>query len=255
MAKLANFMTYQPGSHAFSRTVRQLVLVSSVLVSSIQVVTATSIVAIRTDDSVFIGADSLRTFTQGRTATRVCKIRPIGDGHFAGASGLVENQDLKFFLWEHIQAAASGGGSLDAKLARLDKRLIEPLKATVKRMDLLFSRVEVLFVGIENRVPRFLYRVYMPALTANGAIYINVTRCSDCHLYRFTSIGIKEALNKRLLSDPGFIEREPITVVRDAIMLEVANKPSAVGPPVNILRIDRKGAQWVENGEVCGNKA
>jgi hypothetical protein len=219
------------------------------------VVTATSIVAIRTDDSVFIGADSLRTFTQRRTATRVCKIRSIGDGHFAGASGLIENQDLKFSLWEHIQAAGAGGGSLDVKLARLDKQLIGPLKTTVRRMDLLYSRVEVLFVGIEKRVPRFLYRVYMPALDANGRIYINVIRCSDCDRYRFTSIGSKESLNKRVLSDPDFIEREPITVVREAIMLEVAAKPSVVGPPVNILRIDRKGAQWVENGEVCGNKA
>jgi hypothetical protein len=205
---------------------------------------ATSVVVVQESQRLVIGADSLRR-VGGTPAATVCKIQPIGNGHYAAASGLVGGQE--FDVWAMIREAAVGGGDLAAKISRLDAILLEPLKQTI-RGSRTVAVVEVVFVGRENGESNMVARRYRVEGSSRG---VEIDRCPRCRNIAFLTLGQSTPIAREIERNPKFIEREPATVVRDAINIAMKNRPMEVGPPINILEIDQRGARWLEGGDVC----
>jgi hypothetical protein len=136
---------------------------------------ATLIMVVIERDRMLIGADSLRQVGEGlRPPEPVCKIRSIGDGHYAGAAGLVGSKgNAAFDVWTIISKAAEGGGSLQAKASRLEALVVEPFTAALRSDPrALERRIDVALVGFESGIPNGVFRRFVPHRAARGGFSI-----------------------------------------------------------------------------------
>ena len=217
---------------------------------------ATLIMVVIERDRMVIGADSLRQVGEGlRPPEQVCKIKPIGDGHYAGAAGLVGSiGNAGFDVWTFISKAGESGGSLQAKAARLEALVVEPFKAALRGdARALERRIDVAFVGFESGVPNGVFRRFVPRRSARGGFSIEVI--DACSKPTCAAVpGSVTAIGNGSDVLQGFDPRAGLTaagMIRDAIELATARLPKSVGPPINILEIDATGSRWIQGGGGC----
>jgi hypothetical protein len=235
---------------------RTLTLALGALLWGASQASATLIMVVIERDRMFIGADSLRQVGEGlRPPEQVCKIRPIGDGHYAGAAGLVGSKgDTAFDVWTIISKAAEGGGSLQAKAARLEALVVEPFKAALRGDPrALERRIDVTFVGFESSVPTGVFRRFVPRRSGRGGFSIEVI--DACSKPRCAAVpGSVTAIGNGSDVLQGFDPRASLTaagMIRNAMALATARLPKSVGPPINILELDATGSRWIQAGPSC----
>jgi hypothetical protein len=224
---------------------------------------ATSIVAVRTPDSITVGVDSAEITVRSnhRSSKLVCKIHQDGNMFFAFA-GLANHVRTSFDTAEIIVRASKPGGTISDRAKRLASELVRLAPKEVatlrtnnpNRYHALIEGdtdfVEVLFFGIENGVPVVTTVAVDIALSADGRITATprLSFCpgSDCPngvLALF--LGRHEAIDRYVA---GLKERttppDPSAMINFLIGLEVADQPKDVQPPINIIRIDPNGTKW-----------
>lgn len=222
---------------------------------------ATAIVIVRTDSSVFIGADSLRIIN-GTERVLVCKIARFGEVYTL-AAGLVAYDLTAFDLRTFVERAARGAGSLASKMSALDEQVVRPLTLMAERLrrdDPEFTTrylkryfVQVAFVGIENGQPVITQRRYMPKLDVKGELDMSVFGCpsNECSaVFDMFMLGETTAMRGHKNARKG---SDVQAVIHELINLQIQATPERVGPPINILRIAKDGARWLEGGEICGS--
>jgi ATP-dependent protease HslVU (ClpYQ) peptidase subunit len=112
---------------------RSVVVVASILVASAPVF-ATTIVAIRTPDSVVLAADSRGTFAGGgETIRNVCKIHRVGDRFFAVA-GLSEDPGRGFSVVNIVRRALQASDGVMNAATSAAEAMKNPLKHEVTRL-------------------------------------------------------------------------------------------------------------------------
>jgi hypothetical protein len=207
-------------------------------------------------DRISVGADSLRQVGEGaRPPEQVCKIRPIGDGHYAGAAGLVGSRgSADFDVWTVIAKAGEGGGSLQAKAARFEALVVEPFKVALRGdPQALERRIDVAFVGFEHGSPSGVFRRFVPRRAARGGFSIEVI--DACSKPTCAAVpGSVKAIGNGSEVLQGFDPRASVSaagMIRDAMGLATARLPKSVGPPINILEIDATGSRWIQAGASC----
>ena len=207
-------------------------------------------------DRITMGADSLRQVGEGvRPSEQVCKIRSIGDGHYAGAAGLVGSRgSAGFDVWTVIAKAGEGGGSLQAKTARLESLVVEPFKAALRGDPrALERRIDVAFVGFESGSPTGVFRRFVPRRAPRGGFSIEVI--DACSKPRCAAVpGSVTAIGNGSEVLQGFDPRASVSaagMIRDAMGLATTRLPKSVGPPINLLEIDSTGSRWIEASASC----
>jgi len=223
---------------------------------------ATAIVIVRTDSSVFIGADSLRIIN-GTERVLVCKIARFGEVYTA-AAGLVWYDPTAFDLRWFVESAARTAGPLAWKSAALDEGVIQPLTVMAERLrrdDPDFTTrylntyfVQVAFAGFENAQPAIAQRRYMPKLDKKGGLEMSVFSCpsNECSAdFNMLILGETTAMRTRISAQKSGSDVQ--AAIRELINLQIQATPERVGPPINILRIAKEGARWLEGGEICGS--
>jgi hypothetical protein len=235
---------------------RTLILALGALLCAVSQASATLIMVVIEGDRVIIGADSLRQVGAGlRPPEQVCKIKSIGDGHYAGAAGLVGSRgDASFDLWTIIAKAGEGGGSLQAKAARLEALVVEPFKAALRGdSQALERRIDVAFVGFESGVPTSVFRRFVPRRSAGGGFAIEAI--DACSKPKCAAVpGSVTAIGNGSEVLQGFDPRASLSAVgliRDAMGLATARLPKSVGPPISILELDATGSRWIQAGASC----
>ncbi len=241
---------------------------------------ATSIVAVRNNDEIVIGADSKTTLTPvsdgaGKVGSiEKCKIVQTGSLFFAsaGSAGIGQvafhgNVDPEFNVKEVIAKELGGQARITAKIANLEKILVANLtriaEETRQENTVFFHQRfikypmhTIIIVGSDNGELVLMVRTFRLILSRSGTISFEIRRFDcpgDCQ-ESFTTVfgGRTEAIRKYLQENEYFLPyTDPVTAVRELVELEISKDPSFVGPPVDILRLTRNGAEWVQRKSLC----
>ncbi|HAM50308.1 MAG TPA: hypothetical protein DCP92_06290 [Nitrospiraceae bacterium] len=241
---------------------------------------ATSIVAIRNNDEIVIGADSKTTLTQmsdsvgEQGSVAKCKIVQAGNFFFASAGsagiGPLEssgNLDPEFNLKEVIAKGLRGNARIADKVKNLEKILVGNLSqiAEKARQDNAAFFIErfvdhtihtFIIAGVDNDQLVLLVRTFKLIISPSGSLSFEIGRFTcpgDCDSPFITLFeGQTEAIRTYLQVNRYFLYRtDPITAVRSLVDLEISANPSFVGPPVDILRITRTGTEWIQRKSLC----
>jgi hypothetical protein len=241
---------------------------------------ATSIVAVKNNDEIVIGADSKTTFTplcdsageQG--SIEKCKIVQTGNLFFAsaGSAGMGKaafrgNVDPEFNVKEVISKGLGGQGRVTSKIANLEKVLVADLtriveEARQENAAFFLERFStypmhtIIVVGSDNGELVLIVRTFRPILSRSGSLSFEIRRFDcpgDCQESFITVFGGQtEAIRNYLQENEYFLSStDPVTAVRDLVELEISKDPSFVGPPVDILRLTKNGAEWVQRKSLC----
>jgi hypothetical protein len=101
-----------------------------------------------------------------------------------------------------------------------------------------------------------MVRTFKLIISPSGSLSFEIGRFAcpgDCQASFVTIFeGQTEAIRKYLQENEYFLYyTDPTTVVRNLVELEVSKDPSFVGPPIDILRLTRGGAEWIQRKSLC----
>jgi hypothetical protein len=240
---------------------------------------ATSIVAIRDGDEIVIGADSKTTLLPGSGAAAAgsiakCKIIQAGNLFFAsaGSAGIGPASvpgDIypEFDLSGIIAKGLQGSGRIADKVRNLETVLaanLTRIAEKARKEDAAFFLTRflrrtidtIIIGGIEDGQPVLMVRSFRLISSPGGGLSFDIGRFScpgDCQEPATTIFeGRSGAIRTYLQQHKLFLQfADPVTAVRDLVGLEISEDPSSVGPPIDILRLTRRGAEWVQRKSIC----
>jgi hypothetical protein len=241
---------------------------------------ATSIVAVKDSDVIVIGADSKTTLTSAGSSVgeagsiAKCKIVQAGNLFFASAgyagisrAGFPGNVDPEFDLKAIIARELQGEGSIADKMGNLEKVLVVNLtqiaeKAKKDNAAFFLSRFvrhpvyTIIVGGLDNGELVLMVRTFRLVISPSGALSFGIGRFScpgDCQESATTIFeGRTGAIRNYLEHHKLFLYfADPVTAVRDLVGLEISEDPSFVGPPIDILRLTRRGVEWIQRKPLC----
>jgi hypothetical protein len=67
-------------------------------------------------------------------------------------------------------------------------------------------------------------------------------------------LGQNEAIKRFEKTNPNLLKDGPVKAVRTLISIEIADKPNDVGPPIDVLHITKRGAEWIQKKPECTEK-
>lgn len=228
-----------------------------------------SIVSIRTAHEIVIAADSKATAGNDLAIHfSLCKIHKFGDVFFTNA-GFMFSPTTGFKVEAVAKEACVKNTSLAQKVAYFESAIIKPMMTHLeleKRSNYeVFLReyegremLQVIFAGFENGVPVVMYRTFKTETSSSGQTAFFLKRKHDCPgdckgdlSYRV--LGEQEAIYAFLDKQPHFWKSglSFAEIAKFFVMLEVKDKGEFVGPPVDILRLTKDGAKWVQKKPEC----
>jgi hypothetical protein len=175
--------------------------------------------------------------------------------------------DPEFDLKETITGGLQGNGSIADKMGNLEKVLVANLirmaeKARKDNAAYFLTRfvrhpVHTIIVGgLDNGELVLMVRTFRLVISPSGDLSFAIGRFScpgDCQESVTTIFeGRTKAIRNYLEQHKLFLYfADPVTAVRDLVGLEISEDPSFVGPPVDILRLTRKGVEWIQRKPLC----
>jgi hypothetical protein len=209
---------------------------------------ATTVIAVTTDSSAFIGADS-RTDPHGT----MCKI-VVGNGVAVGMSGLLADNATQFTAATTIKDALSRASNLTSAIDSTTAALEPPLKRSLewgfRNAPAEYSRYQgknalaLLFVGINHGIPQITYFVWR---TENGNISRLPARTLTANA--FNGIGAFDAIVNYVIRTPKWRSLNPVTRITKALQIESEASPENVAPPFSIVRITpTRRVEWIQGG-------
>jgi hypothetical protein len=228
----------------------------------------TSIVAARGPSEVVIGADSKRKISEfdptgalvSVTSTVACKIQKA-NGFYFGCSGPCGELDVSSVIVRASRRASSIQSKVETLVPLVEDAFNNFLKNksrnALERYTNKPTALQLLFVGIQDRVPLVLavdfhYRKSGAAtIVRAGEIQICGSASDACtHLAIGRTDAISSFTKKKGSMD--FLARvRPAVGVERLIQMEIDGEPDDVGPPIDLLRITRRGAQWIRLKREC----
>lgn len=242
--------------------VRQLIFSTTILALLAWPLRATSIVAVRTPNSIVVGADSKMVNGDMGQEGSVCKIL-TSNGVFFSAARIWSSSAGHFSVAAIAADALNSTSDLASGVNEFEEHLIQPLERLLTLLKTVdparFQRefdgksaVDVLFVKFEAGYPAVLSRSFIVRDEGSHGptVQINREECSrDCsQAFAYAAIGQHAAIDKALAENPYLWNEGLAKAVRKLITLEISAKPTLVGPPVSILSIDESGPHWIEQG-------
>ena len=231
---------------------------------------ATTVVVARTANEIVIGADSKVTDTFGNDLNkRACKIRQVGD-LFVAIEGLELDRQTGFNAPEIINKSLTRSVSapVGEKISLLMGFMVSELLTEVSHLktrdpQTYFKKIEggqlflrVIVACFEKGRPLIFVRSFRALQYNPGQIGIAVIPddcLSDCQgevVTRF--LGESDAIEGLAEETADFWKAGLTDGVRRLVETEIAARSEYVGPPIDIVRITDKGAQWVQKKNECG---
>jgi hypothetical protein len=230
---------------------------------------ATTIVAVKTPNEIVIGADSKVTDTFGKAfANQACKIVQAGNLFFA-YEGLARDRRTDFDIVKiagqslQLKPDASVSERVSILTGFVTSRLFAEL-SSLKQHDPATYRekieggqtfLKILVAGFEGSRPLLFVRQFRAVALSRETIGVIVVPddcladCADAIVVR--SFGETAAIEGLPEETPDFWTNGIAEGVRRLIETEIAARSEYVGPPVDILRIDKTGARWIQKKPAC----
>jgi hypothetical protein len=242
------------------RFASRLALTGALLIPTVAL--ATSIVAVRTPRSFVIAADSKPTYRGAPGPPSVCKIYRAGKLYFA-ISGLDSDSDRGFFPAQIVAAKFSETRTFAHSVASVERAvsaaLLDELNAmratdpqtfrfTIRNRDV----TSILLAEFRAGVPRIAAREFQYVDSPAPGITVNRINCpGDCpagNQYFFLG---EQSEATQFVKNHRRETLDPRTVPESLVKLEARYHPDDVGPPVAVLRVDRRGPVWLAKGAGC----
>lgn len=230
---------------------------------------ATSIVAIKTGDDIFIGADS-KVLIEKDVGISQCKITKMSDV-FVVFSGIPAFPATSFNAYELAEKTFAGTGTINERLDTYDKAVSGKLQAAFEKLrttnDKLFSRwytadvdnrvaMQVLVAGAEKKGTTLAMLEYRILSKKNEPVKLQsikqdiVTKKGSAQP-KILFLGMQDAINALLKKKDFFSDFDEVRNINEWIMAEAKADPSKVSGPVDILKISPKRVKWLQHKSQC----
>jgi hypothetical protein len=222
---------------------------------------ATSIVILRSPERIYIGADSRRMYRDPAATFEgtVCKIVPAGQFYFL-ASGLTyaNDQQVADIGAEAGRTAHSIKGA-DELLKRRMQGFLPPALASEKQIEQEAAGarptlvLETAFAGIENGSPLVAVQLYRKSGDGRVKIETHTYASSTPGRYDFIFLGKRRTIDDRLGGQFPEIrnDQDAVQFITQMIELEIAEAPESTAGPIDVLKLDGSGAQWLRQKPAC----
>jgi ATP-dependent protease HslVU (ClpYQ) peptidase subunit len=230
---------------------------------------ATSIVAIKTGDDIFIGTDS-KMLIEKDIAVSQCKISRMNDVYLV-FSGIPSLPASKFNAYEIAEKSFAGPGTVSARLDVFDKAVQMKLQKAFEKLrktnNKLFSRWYT-----DDVQTRIAMQVLVAAPEKNGtvlemleyriiskkkepvklkAIRQNVVTKPGSDQPKILFLGMQDAIHALMKKKDFFSDFDEVRNINEWIMAEAAAEPKLVGAPVDIIKISPLKAEWIQHKGQC----
>jgi len=228
----------------------------------------TSLVVLKLPTEIVIAADSKRTDPRvaGLSMT-ACKIVRTSSFAFA-ATGYNQDEATGFNVSNLAFQASRTPGDISEKVRFFEQQASEQLvrsaewfQANDQRVFELLLRTNagfsIVFAGLDSSTPVLYERSFTFSKDGDGRIEVstwarNFPDPKDRDPQPLSAYGETDAIREFLATQRDSLSGEtPVEVARRLVEMEIAAKPDKVGPPVDIIRVDRNGIQWVEKKSEC----
>jgi hypothetical protein len=244
----------------------QLLILITANCSSAQTLLAGTVVAIRTPLGIYVGADSKRMAFRGNASVGfICKIRQFQNLFFAYA-GLSGDVASGFSVPELAIMAHSNSRRISDTVRNFEQLITGPLAISVGQLrreqpalhqKYLKDRplLSIVFFGLENEGLVLHTSSFNAKDSADGQPVIDIQRhncpgdCPDGTTYVF--LGEKQAINRFLDANPHYFTVGLVPTIQTLIQLEISDKPELVAPPIDIVRVDMTGTNWIQRKPQC----
>ncbi len=229
---------------------------------------ATTIVAVKTKNTIVVGADSKTTDTFGNSRERLaCKIVSAGGVVFAYA-GFARDTRTGFNTPAIVSEslAQNSKQTVASKTELLTKTLIERLNIELpqlKQNDFVTYRekiegkvfLRILIAGFEKKKPVLLVRQFRLGILSDGSVGVIVSndncdaKCKGKNVTRF--LGETDAIDGLPEETKDFWKQGLVAGVRKLVEIEIAARDDYVGPPIDIVSMTSKGTDWIQRKPQC----
>jgi hypothetical protein len=224
---------------------------------------ATTIVALRHGNAIWIAADSMQVGSDdlGNRAVRYqCKLTKEGTFYW-GASANVYIDDISGFSIPKLVHQVEGKNlyEIAAKIASSAKIPISNEVLSLQKHDPssfgglkpvdTFRFAKVVFLGVENRKPQIFFVTFMVHLnneqfTVSSVGPETLPKGSDSG-----GAGVIDDALAYIAAHQEQISSDPVGVLRNSVLAEEKAFPANIGGKTSIIQLSPNGIKWVENGE------
>lgn len=231
---------------------------------------ATSIVCLRSPDSIVIAADSMLTVRNGNsTSARATECKILGFGRvFFSLSGFYKDPARGYDVVQTVDNAIEAQASFRDTAASVSRAVAESLQAELVRLrseapaafNEMKSRggslLNLLLTGFENGTPQVVLLKFRQESAASEAVALSVERSAcpgDCNAQHIKAFYLTDtrAIDAYLKKGPAVDWSAPEKAAPFLVQLVIEAGTPGVAPPIDVLRIDRSGASWIERKEQC----
>jgi hypothetical protein len=230
---------------------------------------ATTIVLVRSGETLYLAADSRRITGAGRPTQKIgeaCKIRVRG-GLVMAAAGLVDFPDLPALpgglsidrAFARASESWSASSSLREKNARfIDRAIAEVRPYWQKLVSLPGARergwlaqavVQTVLVGVDGDAPVAIVTLLVPVISSD-VVSVEPRDFPFPESAPGVILGISTAFNRlSLLERRRAFALPGLEAARRFVEAEFVS--SRVGPPVNVVEISSGGIRWIDQSSKC----
>jgi hypothetical protein len=230
---------------------------------------ATSIVAIKNGDDIFIGADS-KVLIEKDVSFSQCKITKMSD-IFLVFTGMPSLPASSFNAYEIAEKTFNSKGTISARVDAYDKAVSGKLEAAFEQMRTqepqIFARwyapdvvnrvaMQVLVAGAEHKgtvLAMLEYRIMsaQDAPVQLKAIRQDIVTKPGSNQPKILFLGMQDAINALLQKEDFFSDFDEVRNINAWIGAEAAAEPTKVSAPIDILKISPKKTEWIQHKDQC----
>jgi hypothetical protein len=220
----------------------------------------TTILAIRAEDEMLIGVDSLFRLNDG-PPVNICKIKQVGNFFFAFAGKfIITTPAFDIHVGDISDQVFGVPGPLSDKLQRYNQmietnltQVVEFIRQDRVRYDQYFGDgkkkiLEVVIAGVQNGglvVYKNEYEIASGPDEPTRILSKSIAQVKPLPgIESAIKAGFYSACNN-LLSQNFY--PDPVTRIKACIFSEILAHPDYVGDPIDIIRIRPQGSEWVQN--------
>ena len=250
-------------------TIKSALLTLTALCTLTVTAEATSIVAIKSGNDIFIGTDS-KVLIEKDVAITQCKITKMNNTYvvFSGMPALPASSFNAYTMAEKI---FSGQGSIADKLTVYDKAISGKLQEAFEKMRTsdakLFSRwytedvqnriaMQVLVAGAEKTGTSMAMLEYRIESKQGEPVKLKSYReifdkKTNPNKPTILFLGMQDGINVLKKSKNFLNDFDEVSKINEWIQAEAKANPTRVSAPVDILKISPKRAEWIQHKEQC----
>jgi hypothetical protein len=225
--------------------------------------TATSVIVIEVQGGIlYLATDSLVKNGDNSNTRLACKIYRSGDMYWA-AAGTTEYGYTNFSV-PAIIASIGNYGSLDSKMTRFIEAATTPMEKSIAdskpRNRKLYARLaagktsplQIVFLSLEEGKPSYREVTFVPKMV-RGRIKVTAqpfirTEPTPQNPIMVGGLGIYETAFSYLVKHANSFPRDPIGIIEGAVTAQSDATPKLVSAPASIVRLDRTGFRWEQQG-------